>query len=190
MSRPWAFWYPEDMGCQERLWCAAQVDDLDEAMRSLHQGASATLPGPAGSARDLANAHQSSRILSTMGWGVYEEEDEPISLEDLDLAIQQVDTLKQGLELENPGDDFLDLLPFLGDARLVEDSPYAWAIPEGVSSLEARTLFRLTHEHGAVLAMPSAAAAPVLLLSPLGARKWAPRLTGKHLPVEQKTPLN
>lgn len=190
MSRSWVFWYPEDMGCQERLWCAAQMDDLDEAMKSIHNGASATLPGPKGSAKDLANIHRSSRILSKMGWGVYTDNDEDISLEELDFAIQQVDGLKHDLELEMPGDDFLELLPFLGNAALIEDNPYTWAIPDGVSKEEARTLFRLTHEYGTVIAMSSVMTAPVLLLSPSGAKKWAPRLLQKGTTDEHKNLSN
>lgn len=191
MSQSWAFWYPSEMGCQERLWCAVRADDVDEAFRSLRQGASATLPGPQGSAQEMANAHQSARILAAMGWGTYApEHDEPISLEDLDFAIEQVDTLKRGLDLEMPEDDFLELLPFLGNAQLVEENPYAWRAPEGVSDAQARELFRLTHTHGAVIAMPSIHATPVLLLSPQGARKWAPRLAAESMAGDQKNVLN
>lgn len=175
-SKPWAFWYSPSMGPQEQLWCAAQVDDLDQVRRCLSMGASASLPGPQGSAMDLAQEHQSYKVASSMGWRQASLMDEDVSLEQLDQAVAQIDALKSGLGVSQPGDDFLDILPFLGNAFLVSENPLEWAGIEEVRPDDKRVLFRMAHQHDAVLLMLSPTSPPTLLLSASGAKKWAPRL--------------
>ena len=164
------------MGAQEQLWCAVQMDDPEHVRRCLAWGASASFPGPHGNAMDLAQAHQAYRVSTALGWRQETAMDEDLSLEKLDQAIAQIDLMKSGLGVSQPGDDFLDILPFLGNARLVPEDPMGWAGLPGLSSHETRTLFRMTHQHQSVLVMLNIDTPPTLLLSEAGARKWAPRL--------------
>ena len=192
MKTPWTCWYPEAMGPQEKLWCAVRLDDMPQVRECLAQGASANWPGPQGNAREMAQAHNSHRVLAGMGWNWNESAEMPdLSLADLDAAIGQIDSMRGSLGIEQPGDDFLDLLPFLGGARLVPEDPTRWKAIEGVSRNDARLLFRATHQNEAVLVMTAADAAPVLLLSAAGAMKWAPRLLDpSHAAASATSSLN
>lgn len=176
MSKPWVSWYSPAMGAQEQLWCASRIDDVEHVRRCLAMGASASLPGPAGNAMSLAWEHQSYCVCAAMGWVQETQSSEEMSLDQLDQAIAQIDSVKSGLGIQQQGDDFLDILPYLGNATLVPEDPLGWASPAGIPQTERMALFRMAHQHEAVLVMLSHSSAPALLLSESGARKWAPRL--------------